>query len=202
MRFRSHVTLGLLLLAALLATACTANVRKEASIGDVEKLTSDDFAVIETVCGHYVRFGNLWSPARSGSFVAILTETNDPPFKPGILGPWHVESDALFAAFEARNDLPFRLPVIRTDHDVAVTGSRTAEALVKEGRFDETFPDNRGYLNLWLPGYSADATEALIYVYHRGSGAEGGAGAFGDLVRLKKEDGRWAIVKVEASWRT
>lgn len=199
MRFFNALNSCFLLFAVVLLASCAGTTRTATHTAELD---SDDLAVIASVCEHYVTMGSLWAPNKSGAFVAILSETQEPPFKPGGFGPWYRNEDAATRHFESRNDLTFRLPQILRHGRIALLGIETAHSLVRQGTFDETFPDHRGYLYFWLPGYNPDSTEAVVYVYHGGSDSHEGAIMFGDLVRLEKIKGQWVVADVQISWRS
>ncbi|MCB2154183.1 hypothetical protein KQI84_04805 [bacterium] len=199
MRF-SHAFSPALLVMAILATACAGShttSRIVTAVGD------EDLGIIKAVCEHYVTQGTPWAPNNTGPFVAILSETPEgEPYKPGGLGPWYEESSMATRNFETRNNLPFQFPGTLHYENVVLIGRNEAHNLVRKGKYETTFPDNRGYLYFWLPGEDmlADPPEAVVYVYHAGTDRELGLHMFGDMVFLKKVDGIWTITDIRNSW--
>jgi hypothetical protein len=63
-------------------------------------------------------------------------------------------------------------------------------------KFNTTYPDASGYITFSQIGYNSTQTQAILEIGH----FYGSLGADGAIVILKKENGAWKILKIQATW--
>lgn len=164
------------------------------------RVTSEDYAVYSAVLRDHVE---RRTPEDNGDLIIYEVTRSAEDYIPPmweVRAPFKQVSDETVAHFNSREKNHCHL---RSQLDRAIpyriVSTEDLEKIFRRGdwpAFSREYPKSFGFWRLSPVGYNTRGTEALVVVEHNCGGLCGG----GELILLKKDDGRWIVKDRVTLW--